>query len=61
MSKPRSHEPTCVSQPHLATGLRHWMEAVAQEEYRLAHGTLPPLNRVADGEIILEEFVTTQT
>ena len=31
-------------QPHLATGLRRWMEAVAQEEYRLAHGSLPEIN-----------------
>lgn len=30
--------------PHLATALRHWMEAVAVEEYRLAHGRLPEVN-----------------
>jgi hypothetical protein len=30
--------------PHLASGLRHWMEAVALEEYRLVHGRLPEIN-----------------
>jgi hypothetical protein len=32
--------------PHLARGLRCWMEGVAQEEYRLVHGSLPPVNLV---------------
>jgi hypothetical protein len=36
--------------PHLAGGLRGWMEAVALEEYRLAHGQLPIVNG-AKGEL----------
>jgi hypothetical protein len=35
--------------PHLATGLRHWMEAVALEEYRLVHGRLPQINATTVG------------
>lgn len=31
-------------QPHLATGMRKWMEAVALEEFRLMHGRLPEVN-----------------
>ena len=31
-------------QPHVEEGLRRWMEAVALEEHRLAHGALPQLN-----------------
>lgn len=30
--------------PHLAKGMRSWMEAVALEEFRLAHGQLPEIN-----------------
>lgn len=30
--------------PHLATGMRFWMEAVALEEFRLVHGRLPEIN-----------------
>lgn len=30
--------------PHLADGMRVWMEAVALEEYRLVHGRLPDIN-----------------
>jgi len=30
--------------PHLADGMRSWMEAVALEEFRLAHGRLPDVN-----------------
>jgi hypothetical protein len=30
--------------PHLADGMRVWMEAVALEEYRLVHGRLPEIN-----------------
>lgn len=30
--------------PHLAAGMRFWMEAVALEEFRLAHGQLPEIN-----------------
>jgi len=30
--------------PHLAKGLRLWMEAVALEEFRLAHRSLPEIN-----------------
>jgi hypothetical protein len=30
---------------HLAEGLRVWLEAVAQEEHRVLHGEVPPLNR----------------
>jgi hypothetical protein len=40
-------------QPHLAIGLRRWVEAVALEEYRLANGALPELN-VARGDYIVE-------
>ncbi|MGC4031493.1 MAG: hypothetical protein QM754_07125 [Tepidisphaeraceae bacterium] len=32
-------------QPHVATGLRVWMEAVALEQHRLAWGELPDINR----------------
>lgn len=45
-------------QPHLAEGMRVWMEAVAQEEYRLAHGDVPPLNRSGKAVIPLDEFIT---
>jgi hypothetical protein len=31
--------------PHLAEGLRYWMEAVALEEYRLLFGRLPEINK----------------
>jgi len=35
--------------PHLADGMRVWMEAVALEEFRLVHGRLPEINaEVAD-------------
>ena len=37
--------------PHLAKGMRHWMEAVALEEHRQLRGALPALNRVEEGEI----------
>jgi hypothetical protein len=30
--------------PHLAAGLRKWLEAVALEEYRLEHKQLPKIN-----------------
>jgi hypothetical protein len=30
--------------PHLAEGLRHWMEAVALEEFRLLYNQLPEVN-----------------
>jgi hypothetical protein len=30
--------------PHLAAGLRAWLEAVALEEFRLVHGRLPEIN-----------------
>jgi hypothetical protein len=30
--------------PHLADGMRVWMEAVALEEFRLVHGRLPEIN-----------------
>jgi hypothetical protein len=30
--------------PHMAEGMRHWMEAVALEEYRLVRGHLPEVN-----------------
>jgi len=43
--------------PHLAKGMRHWLEGVGLEEYRQVHGALPPLNRVEDGE--LRELVLT--
>jgi hypothetical protein len=37
--------------PHLAAGMRFWMEAVALEEFRLAHGRLPEINEaVSDVE-----------
>jgi hypothetical protein len=36
--------------PHLATGMRAWMEAVALEEFRLANGHLPEIN-VAVAEV----------
>jgi hypothetical protein len=31
-------------QPHLATAMRCWMEGIAIEEYRIAHGTIPKIN-----------------
>jgi hypothetical protein len=34
--------------PHLAAGMRLWMEAVALEEHRLAHGRLPEINEAVD-------------
>lgn len=37
--------------PHLAKGMRHWMEGVGLEEHRQVHGALPPLNRVEEGEL----------
>jgi hypothetical protein len=36
--------------PHLAAGMRFWMEAVALEEFRLVHGRLPEINE-AVGEL----------
>ena len=36
--------------PHLAKGLRVWMEAVALEEFRLVYGRLPEINS-ADAEV----------
>jgi hypothetical protein len=30
--------------PHLAAGMRFWMEAVALEEFRLVHDRLPEIN-----------------
>src|SRR5262249_20315600 len=41
--------------PHLAAGLRHWMEGMALEEYRLLHHTLPEINQ---SETELEAFRT---
>jgi hypothetical protein len=35
-------------EPHLATGLRKWLEAVALEEYRLEYGRLPEINVATD-------------
>ena len=32
--------------PHLAVGMRVWMEAVALEEFRLVHDRLPEINAV---------------
>ncbi len=40
---------------HLAEGLRHWMEAVALEEYRLAYGHLPEIN---EAKTEITEFIT---
>ena len=34
--------------PHLAMGLRKWLEAVALEEHRLEHGRLPDINAAAE-------------
>lgn len=34
--------------PHLAAGMRFWMEAVALEEFRLVHGRLPEINEAVD-------------
>lgn len=42
--------------PHLAEGLRHWMEAVALEEYRVAHGSLPPVNIAKNGVVTFAPF-----
>lgn len=42
-------------QPHLAAGMRLWMEAVALEEYRLAFGRLPNINEAVNP---LERFET---
>jgi hypothetical protein len=39
------------SLPHLSRGLRRWIEAVAQEEFRQVHSVLPQLNRVEEGEL----------
>ena len=36
--------------PHLATGMRKWLEAVALEEHRRARGELPQIN-IAVGEV----------
>jgi hypothetical protein len=38
-------------------GMRHWMEAVAQEEYRAAHGHLPLVNRVEEGEVDFSSLI----
>jgi hypothetical protein len=35
-----------LGQIHLAIGLRKWLEAVALEEHRLAHGRLPVVNQL---------------
>ena len=40
---------------HLAEGLRHWIEAVALEEYRLIYGHLPEVN---EAEAETAEFAT---
>jgi hypothetical protein len=40
--------------PHMAVGLRKWLEAVALEEYRLEHGRLPEINAAA-GPVEFEE------
>ena len=48
-------------QPHLAEGMRVWMEAVAQEEYRLVHGNVPPLNQGGKSEITLDAFIAKTT
>lgn len=37
-----------LAQPHLAEGMRKWLESVALEEYRQVHSRLPPLN---EGEV----------
>jgi hypothetical protein len=38
-------------QPHLACGLRCWMEAVAMEEYRVKHRAIPQVNGTKRGEV----------
>ena len=37
---------------HLADGLRKWMEAVALEEHRLEHGSLPAVNAAKSAVIL---------
>ncbi|MBE7465977.1 MAG: hypothetical protein HS116_21080 [Planctomycetes bacterium] len=40
--------------PHLASGMRHWMEAVALEEHRLANGRLPEVNEPGSGVVAFD-------
>jgi hypothetical protein len=37
---------------HVASALRCWVEAVALEEYRLVHGTLPAVNKAKPGKVV---------
>jgi hypothetical protein len=39
---------------HLASGMRKWMEAVALEEHRREHDTLPQIN-ASKSEVIFDE------